>query len=144
MTDPIETSEPVPPLHGAIEAFLDGEIVDPSMLRTALADEAARDYFIDLLIVRGLLNGLDSVAMRAAHPPRGSQRRARWLAAAAAGAFVSLSAGYLAGQRAVAGATAPSTVEAVVIPDGEPAAPEPTRSITLKPGLNWTDSSGGR
>lgn len=139
MADPIE----IEPLHAVVEAFLDGEAVESSVLRTALADANARDHFIDLLTIRGVLNGMDSVSMSAAVPSR-APRRARWLAAVAAGVLVSLPAGYLAGQRALAATAVPATVEAVVISETAPAAPEPTRSITLKPGLNWTDSSGGR
>ena len=140
MADPIE----IEPLQAVVEAFLDGEAVESSMLRTALADANARDHFIDLLTIRGVLNGMDSVSMSAAVPSLRAPRRARWLAAVAAGVLVSLPAGYLAGQRALAATAVPATVEAVVISETAPAAPEPTRSITLKPGLNWTDSSGGR
>ena len=140
MADPIEIEQ----LHAVVEAFLDGETVDSSMLRTALADADARDHFIDLLTIRGVLNGMDSVAMSAADPSPRAPRRARWLAAVAVGALISLPAGFLAGQRALAATMPPATVEAVVISETVPAAPEPTRSITLKPGLNWTDSSGGR
>jgi len=144
MTDRIENSEPVPEqLHGVVEAFLDGEIVDPSMLRNAFADRAAREHFIDLLIIRGVLNRMDSTAARAAHPPQRGGGRAKWLAAVAAAAIVSVSVGYVAGQRVMASA-APATVEAVVVVDSVATAPKATRSITLKPGVNWSDSPGGR
>ena len=142
MTDHIETNEPVPELHGIIEAFLDGEAVDPAMLRAALADEAARDHFVDLLAIRGLLRGVDAVAPGAANQTPGGRPRARWLAAAAA-LVVSLTAGYVAGQRAMA-STGGSTVEAVVVGGGTPDAPQPTRSIRFTPGVNWTDRPGGR
>jgi hypothetical protein len=139
MTDPIEIER----LHGVVEAFLDGETVDPSTLNAALANEAARDHFIDLLVIRGALGRLDAADMRAARPAHDAANRVRWLAVAA-GVLVSLSAGYLAGQRVVSRTPAPSTVEAVVIVDPAPPAPEPTQSIALKPGINWTDRSGGR
>lgn len=144
MTDSIESSEPVEQFHGIVEAFLDGEAVDSSMLRSALADRTARDHFIDLLVIRGAVNQPDSVAMRSTRRPQSSRGRGPWLAAAAAGVVVSLSVGYVAGQRVIAESAAPSSVEAIVIVDAVPPAPEPTRSITLQPGINWTDSSGGR
>jgi hypothetical protein len=147
MTGPMESSEPVPErFHGAVEAFLDGEIVASSVLRAALADQAARDHFVDLLVIRGALKSLESTGTSAPHQSHGSPRRAKWLGAVAAAALVSLTAGFLAGQRVMAATTArnaPSAVEAVVVVESA-AAPAPTRSITFKPGVNWTDSSGGR
>lgn len=140
MADLIETDGPVPePLHAIVEALLDGEVVEPALLRQALGDQAVRDHFVDLLVIRGALSRLDAMVVGAARP---SRRRQGWLAVAAA-AVISVSIGYLAGQRVMAAATAPATVEAVVVVDTTPAAPDATRSITLKPGLNWTDSSGG-
>jgi aminoglycoside phosphotransferase (APT) family kinase protein len=144
MTDRIESSEPVEPSHAVIEAFIDGEVVDPAMLRSALAHSAARDHFVDLLIIRGALQRMDAVALSVAPPSHRARGRARWIAAVAAAAIVSVSAGYVTGQRELAESLAPSTVEAVVIVDSAPAAPPPTRSITLTPGVNWTDSTGGR
>ena len=144
MTNSIQTGEHVSELHAVVEAFLDGETVAPSMLRAALGDRAARDHFVDLLIVRGALNRMDSMVMSAGARPQGSAARGRWLAAVAAALAVSLTAGYVAGQRALAATNAPSTVEALVVADSAPEAPPPTRSITFKPGVNWTDSSKGR
>ena len=144
MTDHNETNDHVPELHGVVEAFLDGEPVDPSMLRAALADQAARDHFVDLLTIRGILNGMEVMAPGAVNRLPGFRPRARWLAAAAAALFVSLTAGYVAGQRAIASTDVPSSVEAVVVVGGTPDAPQPTRSIRFEPGVNWTDSSGGR
>jgi hypothetical protein len=40
-----------------IAAFADGERVDTDALRTALADEAGRDYFIDLVAMREIVAG---------------------------------------------------------------------------------------
>ena len=144
MTDQTESNEQIPELHAVVEAFLDGEMVDPSMLGAALADESARDHFVDLLVIRRGVHGLDALTTSTVHRPQGTWPRKKWLAAAAAAVVVSVSAGYVAGQRALAATIVPSTVEAFVFPDDEPAAPKPTRSITLKPGVNWTDNSGGR
>jgi len=143
MADRIENSEPLPELHAVVEAFLDGEIVDPSSLRVALGDKAARDHFVDLLIIRGAVHQMDSIPLAPGHARHDSRGRRKWLAAVAAAAIVSVLGGYVAGQRVMASTTTPATVEAVVF-DSVPAAPKPTRSITFKPGLNWTDSSGGR
>ena len=143
MTNRIQSNESSPePLHGVVEAFLDGEIVDPSLLRIALADQPARDHFVDLLVIRAAVLGLDSAVSVGHAPERGG--RVRRLAAIAASAIVSVSLGYFAGQRVMASTATPATVEAVVVVDSVPAAPRPTRSISLKPGLNWTENSGGR
>jgi hypothetical protein len=144
MTDQNETSDQVPELYGIVEAFLDGELVDPSALRAALADRGARDHFVDLVVIRGAVHGLDSLVMHAGTRPQGPLSRGKWLAAAAAALAVSVTAGYAAGQRAIASSDAPSTVEAVIEAESVPVAPPPTRSIAFKPGVNWTDSSGGR
>lgn len=144
MTDQIESDEGRSARIGVVEAFLDGETVDPSLLRLALANAAARDYFVDLLIIRGTLRRMD-VAAAGATPASPRRGRAGGLAAVAAAAIVSVWVGYFAGQRLVASTPAPATVEAVVVVgDGVPAAPRPTRSIALKTGINWTDRSGGR
>ena len=38
-----------------IEAFADGEAVEPDRLKAALANEAARDHLVDVLLLRGLV-----------------------------------------------------------------------------------------
>jgi hypothetical protein len=134
--------------HAVIEAFIDGEAVDPRALRNALADAGARDHLVDLLLIRGavgvLNNPLQAAARGAPASVSGPRARAKWLTAAAATVLVSLSVGYVAGQRLVAPA-APSAVEVVLPPtQADPAAPAPTRSIAFTPGVNWTESSGGR
>ena len=84
-----------------LDAFVDGESVDPSALRQALADEAGRDYLIDAWLLRDLVQeelADDEVATpartaaRTATPPR-----RRWLAAAAV-AVLCLTGGYFAGR----------------------------------------------
>jgi hypothetical protein len=125
-------------LQVVVEAFLDGEVVDPSALRTALADSAARDHFIELLMIRRATRATDYLAMCAPAASAGRPRVARWLAAVAAAALVSVSLGYAAGQRVVVA----TSVEAAVMVDAVPAAPPATRTITLQPGVNWTDGPG--
>ena len=147
MTDSIRSSE-VPPdrLHAVVEAFLDGEVVDPSTLRNALADSAVRDHFIELLMIRRATRASDYLAMSVRVPAAsaGKPRAARWLAAVAAAAMVSVSLGYAAGQRVVASNRVATGVEATVILDAAPAAPPATQTIALQPGINWTEGPGGQ
>ena len=65
-----------------------------------------------------------------------------WMAAAAA-VIVSLTAGYVAGQRTVQVAPAPS-VETFVDFSGSTSAPKPTRVVPLRPGVNWTEKVEGQ
>jgi hypothetical protein len=103
-----------------VEALLDGEPVTASDLRAALADPAAREHLVDLLVLRAAV-GLAGTAVPSAATGARRGGRLRWLAAAAA-LVLSLSAGYLAGQRF---------------------APAPTRVIVLTPGVNWMDRQEG-
>jgi hypothetical protein len=142
-----------------VEALLDGERVDPGALRAALAEAAGRDHFVELLMLREAVSAVGpyhwSAARdtRAARWPPGSTlsprqhtvagRGVKWSAAAAA-LLISITTGYLAGQRLTASESAPANIEAVVSVDTAPVAPAPTRVITLQPGVNWTDTSGGQ
>ena len=58
-----------------IAAFADGEHVEGDALKAALADEAGREYLVDLLALRGLVS--EAPAQRAAviEPPK---RAAAW------------------------------------------------------------------
>ena len=126
-----------------VEAFLDGERIDAQGLKDALADAAAREHFVDLLVLREAVGSMAPGAWSADARP-GARGRVRWFAAAAA-VVMSLTAGYFAGQRVVASPGPPaSTVEAVIQFERPPAAPAPTQVIQLRPGINWTESSGGR
>jgi len=121
-------------------ALADGERVDPAALKRALEVPAVRDYLVDVMALRqavGSLNERSAVRWRERESFRS---RIGWLSAAAA-VVISLSAGYLAGQRTVQAAP---LVETVVHLDAAPAAPKPTRVISLRPGVNWTESAGER
>ena len=137
-----DPGEPLPaPPFDVLEAFLDGEGVDPFTLKRALEDPAGREHLVDLLLLREAVNRLDRTARTMA--PRGSAvSRGRWWAAAAI--VVSLAAGFAAGQRTLAATARESGVEAVVEVPRPLIAPPPTRTIALEPGVNWTDSSGGK
>ena len=143
MTTNVDSTDPRPPDEAllVVDAFVDGEPIDPQALKEALAREDARDYLVELLAIRE--------AGWATAPHRWSVRdrtRARrgvpWLAAAA-GVVLSLTTGYFAGHETAEEPPMGSGVEAVMSP-AAPALPEPTRVISLRPGVNWTEIPGGR
>ena len=138
VTDP----EPVGASLALVEAFLDGEPVDPQALRTALERADVRDHFVDLLVLREGVRAMAPGGWSAVGGGGRPGRRVRWIAAAAA-VVLSLATGYYTGQRAVSTVEARS-VETVVGIDGPPAAPPPTQVIKLEPGVNWTDGRGGQ
>lgn len=124
--------------HDVIEAFVDGEFVDPVQLKAALAGEAERDLLIDLLVLRGLVAG--QTALRPATseaPARSRGSRLRLVAAAAGIAGLGLFGGYLAGLRHVPDVTRPAALT------GPPAAPTPTHIIRLENGVDWNERVGG-
>ena len=121
-------------IESTIDAFVDGEHVEPAALDAALAAAEGRAYLIDALAIRQLL----SDAPGAAAPNR---RRPALLfsARAAVIALGLIGLGYLAGARS-------TTPQDVVIPTSSAqsvAPPEPTRVIELKPGVTWHESKGG-
>jgi hypothetical protein len=132
-----------------IEAFADGEPVAPAQLKAALADEAARDHLIDILVLRGMVGGQTMarpaafaapvVARPAASAPPARLSWARWLPAAAAVALIGGITGYLAGSRAPAAAVPDSSAMAV----SSAPAPAPTQVIHLREGVDWTEKAGG-
>jgi hypothetical protein len=144
MTNQIETdADQVDPAFAVVEAFLDGERVDAQTLKHALADADAREHFVDLLALREAVGSMAPGAW-SADGRAGARPHVRWFAAAAA-VVLSLTAGYFAGQRAVASTEPPaSSVQAVIQFERPPAAPAPTQVISLRPGINWTENSGGR
>ena len=124
-----------------IEAFADGESVDPRQLKRALADEAARDHLIDILVLRGFVGGQAVARPAALAPPAVSPAArlswARWLPAAAAVALIGGITGYLAGVRTPADQAAQSSATVVS------SAPAPTQVIHLREGVDWTEKAGG-
>ena len=136
-TDTLDRRDPV----AVVEAFADGERVDRDALNAALADPAGREYLLDLLALRDAVGGM--APSRWAVASRTGLNRFRWVAAAAL-VICSIAAGYLAGTRTVEGHTEPPNVAAVItLPEAEiTPAPAPTKVITLRPGVNWTDTKG--
>lgn len=128
--------------HVAIAAFLDGEDVDASALKLALADAEGRDYLVDLLVLRRSVQATFEPRGTVAPVPRTSRRRALAVAAAV---VVSLGSGYAAGRHLEVAETRESEMSPVVVEFGQfapPPAPAPTRVIQLTPGRNWKDEGG--
>jgi hypothetical protein len=144
MTDQNEIEVPVVRAPDAVlEAFIDGERVDPEALKTALEDPAGRDYLLDLLALRDAVGRMGPGGWSAINRAPAVRRRVRWAAAAAL--FVcGIGAGYTAGQRALERKPAEPSISAVLNLSTAPPAPAPTKVITLRPGVNWTDSQGER
>jgi len=124
-----------------VAALADGEPVDAAALKVAIDDPAVREYLVDLIGLR------QSVSTLSGPPVQWRERRSvlsrfGWMAAAAA-VIVSLTAGYVAGQRTAQAAPAPS-VETFVDFSGSASAPKPTRVVPLRPGVNWTEKVEGQ
>jgi hypothetical protein len=133
--------EPVAEPYAIVEAFIDGEAVDPRSLRRALDEPGVRDHLVDLLVLREGVRAITPASWTSTHAATGGSRL-RWLAAAAA-VLVALSAGYYTGQRTVA-ASEPRGGETMVAVESAPAPPTPTQVIKLEPGVNWTDGMAGK
>ena len=141
MTSEQQTNDVLPgEPYALIEAFIDGEPVAPGALKHALADPDVRDHLADLLVLRGEV--VRTAPLGADMDRRRDSWRLSWLAAAAA-VLVSLTAGFLAGQRVVAPVAAQG-VEAIAQGSSVASAPRPTRVIKLETGTSWTEHSRGR
>ena len=142
MTNQEPQSEPLPdPSYLVLEALLDGETIERSALIEALANADAREHFVDLLALRAGIAALGPSAWSAASTK--ARRRPRWWAAAAA-VILSVAAGFIVGQRTVDATASTAVAETLATPSNGVVAPRPTRVITLQPGVNWTESTGGR
>jgi hypothetical protein len=125
-----------------VAALADGERVDPNALKSALDDPAVREYLVDLMALRQAVGRCDDLSTVQWRERASFKARVSWLSAAAA-VVISLTAGYVAGQRTVQAAPAP-IVETVVHLESAGIAPKPTRVIPLRPGINWTEKAGGQ
>jgi len=124
-----------------VAALADGESVDAGALKAALEDPAVRAYLVDLVALRQSVATMSELTPVQWRERRSFLSRVGWVAAAAAAVVVSLTAGYLAGQRTVQAAPVP-TLETFVTMGPSAAAPKPTRVVTLRPGVNWTEKEG--
>jgi hypothetical protein len=131
-----------------VAAFVDGESVDPVQLDAALAGAEGRAYLIDLLVLRGLVDGHGVARPAASH----AASPARWWSAAAAIAVVSVLGGYVAGQRTTLDRPEPPAGAFTTRPASSPDtpasaspidAPEPTNVIQLQPGVDWQEQGSG-
>ena len=129
-----------------IEAFADGEPVDPGELKDALSAEAGREHLIELLALRGVMGSSGAsrpVTLTTRRRPLAS--RLVQVTAAAALVVLSVAGGYLAGRRADTPAQPQPppqafTGGAVLDPSAPPA---PTRVIRLEHGVDWDERKGG-
>lgn len=124
-----------------VEAFADGERVEPGALVDALADQSAREHLVHVLMLREAVADMSPLPWHAGARARHGGHGARWVAAAAA-VILSLAAGYVAGQRTFVPIVEASSVLTVVQIDTSPPPPTPTHVITLQPGVNWTEHAG--
>jgi hypothetical protein len=133
--------------HEILDAFIDGETVDPATLKQALSDPAGRDYLIDAWLLRGMVQ--EEIATENAPPQSraGSPVRSWLIAATIAGAC--LIGGYFAGAkfaRVIVPPAEPASQMEGVAPPPRPssAVPAATRVIRLELDPNWKESAGGR
>ena len=139
---PVDDVEPPAPdrMLLVVESFIDGEHVDLQELREALAKPEGCDHLVDVLALRRDVWASGPHQWSAAYAKRESrQNSVTWMAAAAV--VLSLATGYLVGHRSPPLQRVDAGVEVVM--DSAPPAPQPTQVISLKPGVNWTERSGG-
>jgi hypothetical protein len=132
-----------------IDAFIDGERVETSDLKRALADERGRDYFVDAWILRESLQDVMSVEAAPAAAPVAARapRRVSWpIAASIAAACLASGFGIASfvnrGTPDAPAVTPQTTIEATAKDSAFPA-PPPTRVIRLEMDVNWRESRGG-
>ncbi len=117
-----------------IDAWLDGETVEPTALDAALAAAEGRAYLIDALAIRQLMSDAPPTVAPVRH------HRARFYSLRAAVLAVGLvGLGYAAGART----TPPQDIVSPTSAAESVAPPEPTRVVEFKPGVNWHESKGG-
>jgi negative regulator of sigma E activity len=126
-----------------LAALADGEQVDPGDLRDALADPAARDYLVDLITLRQAVDKMSAATEPPWHRRRPLRTRVGWLAAAAV-VVMSVASGYLAGQRNGARMLPAPAIETFVDVGSAAVAPPPTHVVPLRPGVDWTETTGGK
>jgi len=143
-------------IHDVIQAFVDGEPVDPVELEQALADPDGRAHLIDIVVLRKLVKRSPVAASMAVGPVAGAiagappRRNARWLAAAAVVVGMASVGGYFVGERATISREVAPIVPAALAPnaiDAQDAAgtvppPAPTVVIRFQPGVDWTERGG--
>lgn len=130
-----------------IDSFVDGERVDTSAFKSALADPAGRDYFVDAWMLReAVQDDRDSMAASTHHLAAPRHRTVgKWMVAAALA--IGIVGGYAVGYQSP-GARVPERPVATSTPAADvtrsPAfpAPPPTRVIQLEFQVDATRSGG--
>ena len=128
-----------------VAAFLDREPVEAEALERALADADGREYFVDLLVLRGLVGNapLPAVAESASRiDSRADRRSAWWLAAAAALVAAGTTGGYVAGRVTQVTPAQPVEINQNRV-ESSASAPAPTHVIRLENGVTWNEKAGG-
>ena len=111
-----------------ISAFVDDEPFDPEALARALATGDGRQLLIEFIALRHVVADDGVAAVPAVMGPAPTKWR---LLAGAAAVVVALAGGFIAGR----------SLERPGQPDQAPA---PTRTIELRPGVEWQMTNGGR
>jgi hypothetical protein len=129
----------------ALAAWVDGEPVARTDVAIALETREGRDYVLDLMALRHMVN-VTTPALGATVTPR-QTRRWRTFAAAAAAVVLCAAGGFAAGRfMTPAQIASPDRPDAAVVPISTPApitAPAPTRVIRLEEGTSWRENGGG-
>jgi hypothetical protein len=131
-----------------IAAFADGEHVEGDALKAALADEAGREYLVDLLALRGLVSEAPAPRAASIEPPG---RSPAWrLLPIAALLVAGVSGGIAIGRQTTDSVSpepsappAPMVTAQAIPPELRIPAPAPTRVIKLEAGTSWNERSGG-
>jgi hypothetical protein len=127
----------------ALAAWVDGEPVARTDVAFALETREGRDYVLDLMALRRMVD-VTTPSLAAKATPRQARR---WPALAAAAAIVLCAAGgFAAGRFAGADRTgttdAPASIGAAISAPASITAPVPTRVIQLKEDTSWRESGG--
>ena len=118
-----------------IAAFVDGERVDPVLLKSALALADGRDYLINMIALREVVtNDTTTAAPVVSRPAR------RWIVAAAAAIVLSLGSGYALGHRLAVTKDGTNLNHSINATDV--AAPPPTRVINVASGPSDVSQGG--
>ena len=138
-------------IYDVVQAFADGEAVDPVELEAALAHPDGRAHLIDIVTLRKLVKGTTAVASMPAGA-RTLRHPLRWIAAAAMVVISASVGGYFVGERASSDVTSVAIPPVAVTDPGNqgnqnpvPAAvppPAPTTVYRFQPGVDWTERGG--
>ena len=126
----------------ALAAWVDGEPVARTDVALALETSEGRDYVLDLMALRHMVNV--STPSLSTTGVAGRARRWPTLAAAAAAVVLCAAGGFYAG-RIVSPISSTDGAAAMVSPVSTPAsisAPAPTRVIQLEENTSWRDAGG--